>query len=579
MMNILLIETNPILAEEFINAFTEWDHKSEWSVTGTDALERVRQRTFDLILMDISLPDIHAYELIPQIKEFQPQAGVVTMTDNNSRELELQVRKQGIIFYMVKPFSIPILKNILDHISKKNQGRAYHSKKISEKKTFIKNIGVTILLMFALLMNIPTEALSEDEDIHLKLQQALEEISRLRADLDEIKKDIALKEQTETSNTEKDYSLKTNETASGTLDLPAGWRLKPYGMIKFDMSYDDSAVVGDGGNYVIWVLPEDKNNNSDSRTSFTARQTRLGTRIFAPSIGDKEISGRIEIDFYNPEFATENKSTIQMRHAYGQIMASDWSILFGQTSDLISPLTPTTLNYPAGWFAGNVGYRRPQLKFTKWWEEQDNTFKIETSLSSQIGQDLDGFGTDDGQDASLPSILGRLSYSRPYNKKKMEFGVSGHYGEEEIDSISGGKDVDVSTWSVNADILFPISNTLVFKGECFLAENFDSYFGGIGQGVNPMTNEEIKTVGGWAQLGFTPSERWAFNAGGGIDNPRDGDLVSGARSRNSFMFGNATYFFAKYLSVGLELSYWKTDYKHDSDGDDFRIQNSWMLTF
>ena len=94
-----------------------------------------------------------------------------------------------------------------------------------------------------------------------------------------------------------------------------------------------------------------------------------------------------------------------------------------------------------------------------------------------------------------------------------------------------------------------------------------------------MTNEEIKTVGGWAQLAFTPSERWAFNAGGGIDNPRDGDLVSGARSRNSFMFGNATYFFAKYLSVGLELSYWKTDYKDDSNGDDIRIQNSWMLTF
>jgi hypothetical protein len=367
--------------------------------------------------------------------------------------------------------------------------------------------------------------------------------------------------------------------ASGTLDLPAGWRLKPYGMIKFDMSYDDSAVVGDDGDYVVWVPPEDKNNNSDSRTSFTARQTRLGTRIFAPSIGDKEISGRIEIDFYNPEFATENKSTIQMRHAYGQIMASDWSILFGQTSDLISPLTPTTLNYPVGWFAGNVGYRRPQLKFTKWWEEQDNIFKIETSLSSQIGQDLDGFGTDDGQDASLPSILGRLSYSRPYNKKKMEFGISGHYGEEEIDSISGGNDIDVSTWSVNADILFPITKTLQFKGECFLAENFDSYFGGIGQGVNPTTNEEIKTVGGWLQLGFTPSERWAFNTGGGIDNPRDGDLSPGMRSRNSFIFGNATYFFAKYLSVGLELSYWKTDYKDDSNGDDIRIQNSWMLTF
>ena len=149
MMNILVIETDPILAGEFMDAFSEWDHKSEWSITGTDALERVRQRTFDLILMDTFLPDIHAYELIPQIKEFQPQAGIVTMTDNNSRELELQVRKQGIIFYMVTPFSILILKKILDHISKKNQGSAHRSIKTCKKEAFRRNIG-TILLIFAL---------------------------------------------------------------------------------------------------------------------------------------------------------------------------------------------------------------------------------------------------------------------------------------------------------------------------------------------------------------------------------------------------------------------------------------------
>ncbi len=579
-MNILLIENNPDMAEVFSNAFEEWDHKSEWSVTGADALERVKQRDFDLIFMDIFLPDIHGYELIPQIKIFQPEAGIVTMTDNNSRELELQVRKQGVIFYMVKPFSVTILKKILDHISEKNQERKIHSNQYNEKKAFIRNICATILLIFALVINFPTEALSEDENIHIKLQRALEEISRLRTDLDKIQKSIAIKEQDEKKDTKKDQSIKANKTNSWDLDLPAGWRFKPYGIIKFDISYDDSTVVGDDGDYVVWVSSEDSNNNSDDKTSFTARQTRLGTRIYAPNIGDKEISGRIEIDFYNPEFAAENKSTIQMRHAYGQIKGPDWALLFGQTSDLISPLNPSTLNYPVGWFAGNVGYRHPQLRFSKWWKpEPESTFKIETALSRQIRQDSDGLGIDDGQDSGLPSLLGRLSYSRPYNNKKIVFGVSGHYGEEEIDSISGGRDMDVTTWSVNADILFPIGNTMEFKGECFMAENFDSYFGGIGQGVNPTTYEEINSVGGWVQLGCTPSDRWAFNAGGGIDNPRDGDLNSGARSRNSFMFGNATYFFAKYLSVGLELSYWKTDYKHDSNGDDIRIQNSWMISF
>jgi DNA-binding response OmpR family regulator len=580
MMNILLIENDSNMAQVFLNAFTKWKHKSEWSVTGADALERVKQRDFDIILMDIFLPDVHAYELIPQIKRFQPQAGIVTMTDNNSRELELQVRKQGIIFYMVKPFSVSILKKILDHISEKNHVEYIPPQKPHDKLPLLKTICATVLLIFALLINVPADARSEDENIHMKLQRALEEISRLRADLDKIKKDIAAKEQRENGKNKKGQALETVKSDSMSLDLPDGWRFRPYGTIKFDMSHDDSPVVGDNGDYAVWVLPESNNNNSDDRTSFTARQTRLGTRIFAPGIGNTEISGRIEIDFYNPEFAAENKSTIQMRHAYGQITGPDWALLFGQTSDLISPLNPATLNYPVGWFAGNVGYRHPQLKFSKWWKNgQKGTFKIETALSRQIRQDLDGLGVDDGQDAALPSILGRISYSKPLNKTKMELGVSGHYGEEEIDPVSGGNDIDVKTWSVNADIQFPIGDFMEFKGECFWAENFDSYFGGIGQGVNTATYEEIKSVGGWVQLGFTPYDRWAFYAGGGIDNPRDKDLYSGARSRNSFIFGNATYAFAKYLSVGLELSYWKTDYNDNSDGDDIRIQNSWMISF
>ncbi len=146
-MNILLIENDPTMADIFTNAFEEWDHKSEWSVTGADALERVKQRDFDLILMDIFLPDIHGYELIPQIKKFQPEAGVVTMTDNNSRELELQVRKQGVIFYMVKPFSVTILKKILDHISEKNQRKNIHTNNIFNKKSFIRTVCATTLFL------------------------------------------------------------------------------------------------------------------------------------------------------------------------------------------------------------------------------------------------------------------------------------------------------------------------------------------------------------------------------------------------------------------------------------------------
>ncbi len=418
------------------------------------------------------------------------------------------------------------------------------------------------------------------DDLRSGLEQAKKEIQELRNELAELKKDSSWKYHKELGTSLAKVPAASQGSAGGALKLPAGWSIQPYGYFKFDMSYDDSAVRGDDGDYVIWVEPENKTTRADDAVSFTARQSRFGMKVFAPDIGDVKVMGRLEIGFYNPEFATENKGTPMLRHAYGQLTGPDWSLIFGQTSDLISPLVPSTLNYTVGWFAGNPGYRSPQLRITKWWTCPDDCkLKVEAALSRQIRQNADGGISADGQDASGPTGLARVSYSLPMAGKRLEAGVSGHWGTEEIDWDGRGDDDEVHTWSVNADLVVPLSDVLEFKGEVFLAENFDAYFGGIGQGVNTATHDEIETVGGWIQLGYKPNTKWAFYAGTGIDNPRDGDLEPGARSSNCFVFGNANYFFTKYLSTGVEISYWNTSYKDGDRGDDFRVQHSWKLSF
>jgi DNA-binding response OmpR family regulator len=131
MMNILLIIDDQAIANAIADALTAWGHKTERAVTGADALERSKQRHFDLVLMELSLPDIHGYELIPRIKRYQPEAGIVTMTNSNSRELELQVRKQGIIYYMVKPLNIQIIREIVEHMEMDKFGKVQVQGKFS----------------------------------------------------------------------------------------------------------------------------------------------------------------------------------------------------------------------------------------------------------------------------------------------------------------------------------------------------------------------------------------------------------------------------------------------------------------
>ena len=129
-MDILIVEDNVGGISNLTQRIREWGHSAENADTCKDALDKVKQKRFDLILLDIFLPDGEGHRLIPQFKELLPDVGIVTMTGYNTRELEMEVRQQGILYYMIKPFETKSLKELLDHISHK------YSKKVNNKYRF-----------------------------------------------------------------------------------------------------------------------------------------------------------------------------------------------------------------------------------------------------------------------------------------------------------------------------------------------------------------------------------------------------------------------------------------------------------
>ncbi|MCP4722806.1 MAG: response regulator, partial [Desulfobacteraceae bacterium] len=93
-------------------------HKAIVAETGKKALDIVNNELFDLILLDIFLPDTIAYDLIPKLKKGWSGMEIITMTGHSSRDLESKVRSQGILYYMVKPIDLAELKSILQHMAK-----------------------------------------------------------------------------------------------------------------------------------------------------------------------------------------------------------------------------------------------------------------------------------------------------------------------------------------------------------------------------------------------------------------------------------------------------------------------------
>jgi DNA-binding NtrC family response regulator len=120
-MDVLVADSDMPALSNIVEWIQRWGHHAEKSETAQGTLKKVEKKQFDLVLLDMSLPDMTAQDLIGKLKELWPDIGIVTMTGASTNELEKKIRTLGIVYYMSKPVSENILKAILDHISAKKK--------------------------------------------------------------------------------------------------------------------------------------------------------------------------------------------------------------------------------------------------------------------------------------------------------------------------------------------------------------------------------------------------------------------------------------------------------------------------
>ena len=104
MQNILLVEDDIPLAR----LVAEWLKLEHYSVTitnnGEDAKGALSQRTFDLIVLDLSLPDVGGMEILQSFRQGGGQAPVLILSGRQAIESKLEGLELGADDYMTKPF-------------------------------------------------------------------------------------------------------------------------------------------------------------------------------------------------------------------------------------------------------------------------------------------------------------------------------------------------------------------------------------------------------------------------------------------------------------------------------------------
>jgi signal transduction histidine kinase/ActR/RegA family two-component response regulator len=113
-MHVLIVDDNKINLLITKKNIEKIDGYSCQTVTnGKEAISLVKEKDFDLILMDINMPDMDGYEVTKHIRMFNPYIPILALTALNSSEISAKAEASGINQIITKPYIFEDFKAII----------------------------------------------------------------------------------------------------------------------------------------------------------------------------------------------------------------------------------------------------------------------------------------------------------------------------------------------------------------------------------------------------------------------------------------------------------------------------------
>ena len=428
--------------------------------------------------------------------------------------------------------------------------------------------------------------------------ELLNELNALKSRISEIEGKLS-------QNTSTTTGVALPDATASKLEKPVHWsdimvggsKIKIYGFLRMDAIYDDSRPSNT--QVPSFIRSENAggvgNQSGPNNEAFNMhpRLTRLGVDLTGPEISglwNAKASGKVEVDFYNLiGGVAESRAALRIRHAYLKLAWDDFSILAGQTSDLISQFYPSVNPDLVMWGAGNLGDRRPQLRFDYRPKLGPGNLLVQGELGftgAVDNQNLDGNPFRDGDASGVPTVQGRLGYQiKNWDGQTIELAGWYHHGREKSDAPVGASGrQNFTSEAIGLDLKLPLYQDIVsLTGEIWSGKNLNDIRGGILQGINATTGQEINADGGWIELGVKPCKWNSWHTGYSFDNPRHKDLpiagVGGVpaagptgRDLNSVWYLGTRLYFSP-IEMGLDYLNWTTYYADGiGKGTDNRFQ-------
>ena len=108
-INVLCVDDEEELVSAWVERLSMRGIDAEGVSNGLEAVQRVKDKKFDVVILDIKMPGISGFEIMKRIKTEKPDLPVILITGHQSIEDENKKVLAGAFDCLVKPVNIDVL--------------------------------------------------------------------------------------------------------------------------------------------------------------------------------------------------------------------------------------------------------------------------------------------------------------------------------------------------------------------------------------------------------------------------------------------------------------------------------------
>lgn len=123
-MHLLVVEDDALLGDAVRRALVQEHYTVDWARDGADAARRLRHTHYDLVLLDLNLPQRGGLDILRTLRARGQDVPVLILTARDTVDARVTGLDAGADDYLVKPFDIDELGARVRALLRRGQGRA-----------------------------------------------------------------------------------------------------------------------------------------------------------------------------------------------------------------------------------------------------------------------------------------------------------------------------------------------------------------------------------------------------------------------------------------------------------------------